>query len=95
MHFTLLIAFIAIKCSLSNDMTGSTGRLSGGTSLADYKIGRAVGGAARTQDRVCRWPAEPELEGVVLSAAEARKRARDEAYRSTREAVMFRAFSGD
>jgi hypothetical protein len=38
--------------------------------------------------------AEPELEGVVLSAAEARKAARNAAYRATPEAAMFRAFSG-
>ena len=42
--------------------------------------------------------AEPERElvltGVVLDAAAARKLARDEAYRSTPEAAMFRAFSG-
>jgi hypothetical protein len=34
------------------------------------------------------------LEGVVLDAAAARKRARDAAYRSTPEAAMFRAISG-
>ena len=34
------------------------------------------------------------LEGLVLDPVTARKRARDEAFRATPEAAMFRAFSG-
>jgi hypothetical protein len=37
---------------------------------------------------------EPVLEGVTLSPAEARKRARDEAYRATPEAVTLRIMNG-
>lgn len=37
---------------------------------------------------------EPALEGVVVDAATARKRARDEAYRSTPDAIMFRMLNG-
>ena len=37
---------------------------------------------------------EPVLVGVVLDPATARKRARDEAYRATPDAVMMRAISG-
>ena len=36
---------------------------------------------------------EPALKGVVVDAATARKRARDELYRSTPEAIMLRAIS--
>jgi hypothetical protein len=37
---------------------------------------------------------EPALEGVVLSPAEARKKARDEAYRATPDAIMLRIMNG-
>ena len=37
---------------------------------------------------------EPELVGVVLDAAAARKRARDELYRATPDAIMLRIMNG-
>ena len=37
---------------------------------------------------------EPALVGVVVDAATARKRARDEAYRSTPDAIMLRFMKG-
>ena len=37
---------------------------------------------------------EPVLVGVVVDAAAARKRARDEAYRATPDAIMLRIMNG-
>ena len=37
---------------------------------------------------------EPELTGVVLDPVAARKRARDEAYRATPDAIMLRIMNG-
>ena len=37
---------------------------------------------------------EPALEGVVIDAAAARKRARDEVYRATPDAIMLRMLNG-
>jgi hypothetical protein len=37
--------------------------------------------------------AAAELSGIVLSPAEARKRARDEAFRASPDAIMMRAIS--